>query len=138
MKNFTLTIRTPDREIYSGKVDYVKLVTDLGLIKILPGHADMVATVTYTPVQFHDDENREFSYIVKRGLARISLATKSMELMVFDAFETAEADEVSIKEYLEFLENELKKGNDLSDFKIKYLTEEKIVIEKQLNAKSKN
>jgi hypothetical protein len=53
--------------------------------------------------------------------------------MVFGCELKAELSPTTAEEYLKFIEAELKKGTDLSQFRIRFYEEEKYVIEKQLD-----
>jgi F0F1-type ATP synthase epsilon subunit len=132
LKTFKLTIRTPEKQVYSGKAQFLKLFTETGLIKLFHGHADLTATVNFSPVIFADESGNEEDYVARRGLLRVDCRGNSMDLMVFDCSLKAELSPLHAKEYLKFIEAELAKGTDLSDFKVKYLAEEKLVVEKQL------
>ncbi|MCC7432423.1 F0F1 ATP synthase subunit epsilon [Candidatus Peregrinibacteria bacterium] len=132
MKTFTLTIRTPEKQVYSGKAQFLKLFTETGLIKLFPGHADLTATLNFSPVIFADHDGKEEDYVARRGLLRVDCLGNSMDLMVFDCSLKSELSPLHAKEYLKFIETELAKGTDLSDFKVRYLEEERFVIEKQI------
>lgn len=131
-KTFDLVIRTPEKEVYQGKVQAVKLVTEEGLIKILPNHASLTGTIAYSPIMLTDAHGTEDDYVARRGLLRVSNEEKSVDIMVFDCTPTKELDPMSAREYLKFLEKELAEGVDVSEFKLAYLKEEKLVVEKQL------
>lgn len=132
MKTFTLTIRTPEKLVYTGPAIYLKLFTETGLIKLFPGHADLTATVLFSLIIFENDQGKEEDYIAKRGLLRVDCQGNSIDLMVMDCKFKYELTHIMAEEYLKFIENELVKGHDLSDFKIRYIEEEKLVIEKHI------
>lgn len=132
MKTFNLTIRTPEKQVYSGPAIYLKLFTEAGLLKLFPGHADLTGVVTFSPVIFENDHGQEEIYIAKRGLLRVDCQRNSIDLMVLDCQLKAEMNHASSLEYLQFIEKELAQKHDLSDFKIRYMEEEKVMIEKQI------
>lgn len=131
-KSLTLTIRTPDAEIYSGKVQFVRLLTEQGVIKIFPRHASLTGAIDFTPIVFVDTENNEEDFVARRGIVMVSNKNNTVEVMTFDCERKAELSPTTAKDYLKFVEEELRKGTDLSDFKIRFYEEEKYVIEKQI------
>lgn len=131
-KSLKLTIRTPDQTAFSGEVQSIKVFTERGLIKILPSHASVTGAIDFSPLHFITTNGTEEDYIIRRGTIMISNKEDTVDIMVFSCEKKSEINPTTAKEYLEFIEAELKKGTDLSDFKIKFYEEEKYVIEKQI------
>ncbi len=126
------TIRTPEKQFYQGSVTSIRIRTEKGLIKILPRHATFGATVDFSTLVITGPEGTEEDFIVTRGILMVSNAEKKADLLVLDCRKKSELSQTSAKEYLHFLEDQLAKRSDLSQFKLKYLQEEKLVLEKQI------
>ena len=136
-KSIKLTIRTPEKEVFNGEVQYVKLITDGGVTKILPGHADMIASARYSPLIFETLDRLEEDFVIRQSLININNSTKSVEIMAIDCVLKSEMRHQDAEEYLKFIEEELKKGKDLSEFKIKYLEEERFAVFHQIKSNKK-
>jgi len=134
-KILNVVIRTPEKQVYAGRVRYIKLITEQGLIKILPNHSSLTGTIAYSPIAIMSEDGIEDDFVARRGLLSINNDQKKVDIMVFDCTSTKELNLVSAEEYLKFIETEIAKGKDLSDFKLAYLKEEKYVVEKQLKSK---
>ena len=132
MKTFTLTIRTPETTVFEGPVQYAKFFTEQGLLKAFAGHSSVTGAIDFTPIIFKDDKNNKEEYILRRGTAMIDNNTNSIKIMAFNCEHKSEISKTTAEEYLKFIEAELRKGTDLSDFKINFYEEEKYVIEKQI------
>ncbi len=131
-KNLTLTIRTPEKEVFSGKVKSVKMITEQGLLIVLPKHASLTGAVSFSPLVFTDEKGNEENFVVRRGIVMVSNKHNAIDVMTFTCERKSEISPTSAKEYLAFVKKELEKGTDLSDFQIKFYEEEKYVIEKQI------
>lgn len=132
MKTLKLTIRTPEKTIFDGRAQFVKLFTEQGLAKIFHNHASITGAIDFTPLAFADDEGNEEDYVLRRGTIMISNKKNRVDIMVFSCEKTAELNPTTAKEYLEFIEKELEKGSDLSDFQLQFYEEEKYVIKKEI------
>jgi len=131
-KDLKLTIRTPEKKVFEGKAQFIKLFTEQGLIKIFPRHAALTGVIDFSPMVFMDHEGNEENFVAKRGTLMVSNKDNSVDVMVFDCERKSELSPTTAKDYLKFIEEEMKKGTDMSDFKIKFYQEEKYVIEKQI------
>lgn len=134
-KLFDLTIRTPEKLAFKGKVKYITLQSEGGLLKILPKHASLTGSITYSPLVFQDENDNEESLVVKNGIVIVSNEKNQVTLMVMDSLKKTELSPTTAKEYLEYIKEQLAAGKDLSDFKIKFYEDEKYVLEKQLKEK---
>ena len=132
MKKLKLTIRTPEKEVYSGDIKSAKLITEQGIIKIFTQHASLTGAIDFSPLVFEEENGNEENYVIRRGIVMVSNANNTIDIMVFNCDRKSELSPTSAKEYLEFIQSELDKGTDLSDFQIKFYEEEKYVIEKQI------
>jgi F0F1-type ATP synthase epsilon subunit len=135
-KLFDLTIRTPEKLTFKGKAKYISLMTDGGVLKILAKHASLTGAIGYSPLVFEDENETLENLVVKNGLLIINNKENTVNLIVADSQKKSELSPTSAKEYLEYIKDQLSKGKDLSDFKIKFYEEEKYVLEKQLKERS--
>jgi len=136
-KYLNITIRTPDKEVYNGKAKFIKLITEGGIMKILPGHADLTGSVGFSPLIFETDHKTEEDYIIRQALLRVDNRNKSVEIMAIDCKLKYEMSYYDAEEYLKFIEEEMAKGHDLSEFKITYLEEERIAVQHMIKHSKK-
>jgi len=46
---FTLLIITPEKEIFNGEAEKISFTTDGGDLQIMPDHASITATISFSP-----------------------------------------------------------------------------------------
>lgn len=130
MKTFSLHIRTPLDTAFEGQVSEFHLDTDAGRIVILPGHAPLTSTVTFSKAKIVSPTG-EKDVFIKRGTLSVSLKTKSADLMCINCEEQKDVSIQTIEDYLKMIEEKLNNSESLSNYQIKYLKDEKVAFEKQ-------
>jgi F0F1-type ATP synthase epsilon subunit len=130
MKTFSLHIRTPLDTAFEGQVSKFHLDTDAGRIVILPGHAPLTSTVTFSKAKIISPSGEKVIFI-KRGTLSVSLKTQSVDLMCINCEEQEDISIQTIEDYLKMIEDKLNQKESLSDYQIKYLRDEKVAFEKQ-------
>jgi F0F1-type ATP synthase epsilon subunit len=133
MKKMTFTIQTPQKEIYNSAIKSLKILTEAGLIKILPHHSSLISAVAFGPVIVTDENDLEEDFLARRGVLMVDNSKNAVSLMVMECDKRKEINPITAKEYFDFVVEQLDKGNQLSEFKLKFLQEEKLVMEKQIN-----
>lgn len=66
-----LTILTPEKEVYSGKIKSVKVPGTSGQFEILSGHAPIVSSLTEGEVRVLDNEGKKQLYTIDRGFIEV-------------------------------------------------------------------
>lgn len=131
MNTFHLTIRTPEKDVFDGDLKSLTLTSDMGMMQVLPHHASITNTLTFSPLRLVTSEGEE-SYIARNGMFLFNNRTNSGLLLVLSCTPTTEIDRQGALEYLAFLKQQLESGSDLSEFQVKYLEGEKFAVEKQV------
>lgn len=131
MKKFQLTIKTPEQDVFSGEVTGIRLAAEGGMIKALANHASLTATLIFSPVVV-EIEGKTQEYLARQGVFFFNNEENSATLLALYCEQTEEVDQQMAKDYLEFIEEQIAKGKDLSDFQLVYLEGEKIAVSKQL------
>jgi F-type H+-transporting ATPase subunit epsilon len=72
MPTFTLSVVTPEREIFNAAVDSVQAPGMLGSFGVLANHAPMVAALEAGLVRITDAEGRELRLFVGGGFFQVS------------------------------------------------------------------
>ena len=131
MNSFKLQIQTPLKSIFNGEANSFSVRTDGGQIQVLSKHADLTASVSFSPaVISYGDET---DVIVIRN-AVISFDNKSNTMTVLALFAEQEKhiDASSTENQLETIREMLNNPDKLNDYQLKYLENQKIGLEKQL------
>lgn len=135
MSEFHLIIRTPDRDVFDGKVSALSFNTETGRVQILAHHANFTTTLLFSPVKIEDPvDNRDQNYLARSGIFSFDHKNNEALLLCLYCEEQSEVNYQTVEEYLKFLSTELAKG-DLSDFQVLYLKGEKLAVEKQVKMK---
>lgn len=133
MSTFDLTIRTPEADVFVGKVKSVSVETDGGEVQCFANHASLTSSVRYSAVMVETGEGEE-SYVVRNGMFLFDNKANKSVLLALNAEKRSEMNVSTVKEYLAWVEEKLAAGEDLSEFQLSYLEGEKLAIEKQLAA----
>ena len=131
MNTFDLLIQTPDHEAYRGPADLVTLSTDTGELQILPGHASLLGTITYTPVRVKSG-NVTTDFVLRQGFVFVDQENNSAHVLGLSCEKTDEVNEITAKEYLQFVLSKLDKPEELNAYQLKHLEGQKMSLEKQL------
>lgn len=130
-KNFELTISTPAGTVFNGEVKSITFTSEGGELQVMANHASITTNILFSPVRVdHTDGSDE--YAARRGLFFFDNAKNRAVLLALYAEQKADMDLKTAKEYLEFVEQKLREGADLSDFQIQYLEGQKLAVEQQL------
>ncbi len=128
---FEFVIFTPEGSVIKSSVESVSLTLEGGDIQCLPNHASLTGSVEFSPVILKMKEGSE-TYMVRNGIFLFDNKSNRASLLVLSSEKKSEMSLETVKEYHDFIVERLKKGDDLSDFQIKYLEGEKVAVEKQL------
>ena len=135
MSEFHLIIRTPDRDVFDGKVSTLSFNTEVGRVQILAHHANFTTSVAFSPVKVEDPaDNCDHNFLARSGIFSFDHKKNEALLLCLYCEERSQVNYQTTDEYLNFLRTELEKG-DLSDFQVLYLKGEKLAVEKQLKTK---
>lgn len=134
MSEFHLTVRTPECDVFDGKVSTLSFNTEVGRVQILAHHANFTTTLLFSPVKIEDPvDNRDQTYLARSGIFSFDHEKNEALLLCMYCEEQSEVNYQTVDEYLKFLTTELAKG-DLSDFQVLFLKGEKLAVEKQVNS----
>ncbi|MFA6024130.1 MAG: F0F1 ATP synthase subunit epsilon [Candidatus Gracilibacteria bacterium] len=134
MSEFHLTIRTPEKDVFDGKVSSLSFNTELGRVQILAHHANFTTTLQFSPVKIEDPvDNRDQNFLARSGIFSFDHKKNEALLLCLFCEEQSQVSYQTTEEYLKFLTAELAKG-DLSDFQVLFLKGERLAVEKQMKA----
>ncbi|MBN3033464.1 MAG: hypothetical protein JW873_05150 [Candidatus Saganbacteria bacterium] len=67
MKNFALEIRTPEKELFLGRVTALTVPASEGSLGVLAGHAPLAAGLKAGELVYRDEEGKEARLSVSEG-----------------------------------------------------------------------
>jgi F0F1-type ATP synthase epsilon subunit len=133
MENFKLTIRTPEGNLFDKEVSSVSFSAEGGDAQIFAHHASISASILFSTIEV-SVEGTEEKILVRNGLFLFNNKENTATLLAIYAEEKSKVSHQTVKEYLKFLEEQLKEGHELSEFQITHLEGEKLAIEQQIQA----
>ncbi len=131
MPGFSLTVRTPDRVLFDGPADLVRLSTEEGEVEVHPNHADLQGVVGFSRVVVKHDGHEE-DFVVRHGMLFVDGEANSVRVSAFDGELVAEMDVGSARSVLETIRARLAEGKDLSDLAIRFLEDQRLSMEKHI------
>ena len=133
---FNFIIRTPEAQIVNKQVESVYLATETGDMMLLPNHAAFGGVITYTPVRIKYN-NQEEEYMAYRGTVFFSNEENRALLLCHRCDFKDKVDYNGLKSYLKIIEELIEKGEDLSEYHIRFLEGEKLALVQQIDRKEK-
>ncbi|HVM91117.1 MAG TPA: F0F1 ATP synthase subunit epsilon [Verrucomicrobiae bacterium] len=131
MQTFDLLIQTPDHEAYKGPADLVTVSSDTGELQILPEHASLLGTITYSPLRVKSG-NTTTEFVLRQGFVFVDREKNSVHVLGMSCEKTEEMNEITAKEYYEFVMSMLDKPEQLNAYQLKHLEGQKLSLERQL------
>jgi F0F1-type ATP synthase epsilon subunit len=131
MNTFDLLIQTPDHEAYHGPAEVVTLASDSGEMQILPGHASLLGTITYTPLRVKNGATT-MDFVLRQGFVFVDQLANTVRVLGLSCVKTDEINEMTAKEYYEFVMSKLDKPEELNAYQLKHLEGQKLSLERQL------
>lgn len=135
-KTFHLSVRTLETEAISREVNSIKVGTEKGPMVVLPRHASLTGSVPFSRL-FVRDATSEKEYLVRNGIIFVSLENNSTQILCYSCQEVKDMEYKSAREYLDFIEAKLQAGENLNDYQLKYLANEKIAMVQQIKVMGK-
>lgn len=125
-------IRTPDGEaLFREDVQSVDAFTELGALRILPGHASLQGTIRFSPIRVETKDHTEH-FVVQRGFVFINQHQDEVTFSVYQAEKRGELSHQTAKEYLEHVLQALHDKTALSDYEIQFLDDERLATQERL------
>lgn len=131
MNTFHLSIRTPEKEVFKGKVSSLTFDADDGRLQVMAGHASMTAVLTFSSIAIKTEE-RDEEFIARRGIFLFDNRKNEATMLCLICDLKSEIDHKTALEYLRFISEKLANHESLSDYQIKYLEGEKFAVERQV------
>lgn len=127
---FDLTIKTPlQNAINHEAATELHVDTEGGRIAILPGHASLTGSISFSKVLVREKEI-EKEFFVRNGIVYTEVGSNKVTLLCMSYEETHEVSMTTVKEYLDQIEQKLKNHESLNDMQIEYLEKEKLAFAK--------
>ncbi|KKP36475.1 hypothetical protein A2483_03105 [Candidatus Peregrinibacteria bacterium RIFOXYC2_FULL_33_13] len=137
---FKLTIRTPEKEIFNDEINSVYLSTEeMGIMGVYSRHASLTGTILFSPIRI-SMKNSEENFVTRRGIFMMDNKENHARILCLSCEQRNEISYQSVKEYLNYIEELMRKGKNLNQYQFKFLASEKIALEhnlKELEKKKK-
>lgn len=131
-ETFKLTIKTPQKNIFNAEAEMIHLATEGGEIEAFSDHASITGSISFSPVEVKKQNGDSEKYIVRNGLFTFDNEANTASLLALHCEHESEVSQKTVKEYAEFIEQQLREGKNLTDFQVLYLKGEKLAVEEQL------
>lgn len=132
MKHFKLTIRTPDEKIFeSDEVTEVKVNTETGPMTVYGGHASLTGSILFSRLHVRTNGTEDI-YLTRRGTIFVDNEKNEVIILVVACDKKATIHHEALSDYLKYIEDIIKSGEDLSSIKLNYLEKEKLAVEEQV------
>lgn len=128
---FKLIIRTPYDKVFEGDAKSVYLSSEGGDLQCFENHASLSASIQFSPVVV-EEEGKDETYLARNGSFFFDNDKNEAILLVSSCEKKSEISYQSVEDYAKFIEEQLEKGEDLSEFQILFLKNEKVAVEKQI------
>lgn len=132
-KTFKLIVRTPEKDVYSAEVHGVSFSSEGGDMEVFADHAGLTATLAFSPLVIDEGEGSTDEFVVRNGMFLFDNEGNEAVLLAMHAEKKSEVSLQTVKEYMQFIEEQLAEGKDLSDFQIQYLEGEKLAVQQQMD-----
>lgn len=131
-----LTIHTPEEIVFEKDIDGIHLATEAGELVVKDDHAPLFAVIDYTHAEIAYGEHTDV-YIMRRGIMHMDAKNNELSILVSYAGVESKEDEVSAQEYLEYIKEQIQKGEEMTDFHLKYLEHEKFTLERAVEKRKR-
>lgn len=128
---FHLTIRTPEGEIFSKRILSISIATEGGELQVFAHHASMTASILFSIMKIHMEE-ADIDYAVQQGILFVSVEDNTATLLCYSCKAVKDIEYKTAKQYLEFIEEKLRSGENLNEYQIKYLENQRIGMVQQI------
>ena len=132
---FHLTIQTPEHVSFDGEVVSLKLTNETGDLEILPQHASLMGTISFSNTLVRT-VNSEEEYLMRNGLVIVDGIKNHTTVLVAGCDLVSHADLKTIREYQQFILEKLANTSDLNRFQITYLEEHGEALSKMIEVVS--
>lgn len=131
---FKLTIRTPYDQIFNGEVNGVTFASEEGELGVYEDHASLTATLDFSHILV-EENNKDETYIGRKGIFLFDNEKNEGTFLLAYCEKESEVDYQTAREYIAFLEQQLEEGNELSNFQVLYLKNERVAVQRMIEDK---
>jgi F0F1-type ATP synthase epsilon subunit len=129
--SFKLTIETPEGTLLKEvDVNNIKFQAEDGMLQVFANHASFMTSLKYSSVEVTYTETNTDTYLARTGIFNFNNRANTGTLVVEYCQLKSEIKPEVIQDYLNYIQDQLAKGNDLSQVQLVYLENEKFAIKK--------
>ncbi|PIR43409.1 hypothetical protein COV24_03110 [candidate division WWE3 bacterium CG10_big_fil_rev_8_21_14_0_10_32_10] len=135
--SFKLKLISPTALYYKGRSSVITLSTKSGVVQILPHHADFLGYFEATSLHIKRDGGDEETFFLQKGFIRFSNKYNSCSITAHRVSKKSELSQIDYTQYLAYIKNLLDREETLDNYTVKFLRDEKVIIEKTLEEAKK-
>lgn len=131
MNSFKLQIQTPLKSVFDGEVNKFSVKTDGGALQFLAKHADLTSSVSFSPAIIETGDNTDV-IVIRNAVLSFDNKSNSLKVLALYAEHQKHIDASESESQLEQIREMLKNPDTLNNYQLRYLENQKIALEKQL------
>ena len=131
MNSFKLQIQTPLNSVFNGEVEAFSIKTVGGKIQVLSKHADLTSSVDFSPAVISYGDKTDV-IVIRNAVISFDNKSNTMTVLALYAELESQIDASGTEDQLATIREMLNNPEKLNDYQLKYLENQKIVLEKQL------
>ena len=131
MNKFRLVLQSTEKNLYESEVNSVSLGSKGGDLQVFARHADLSTSFDFTSIKVETD-NETLEFYARSGIVNFDNKENKLLVLGLSIEPVAEVDMKGARSYLEYVNSLLENKDELSNFKIVQLENEKIALEKQI------
>ena len=131
MNKFHLVLQSTEQNLFESDVNSVSLGSKGGDLQIFARHANLSTSFDFTVIKVETD-NGTLSFYARGGIVNFDNKENKLLVLGLSITPVNEVDISGAKSYLEYVNQLLENRDNLSNFKIVQLENEKIALEKQI------
>ena len=131
MNSFKLQIQTPLNSVFNGEANAFSIKTNGGKIQVLSKHADLTSSVSFSPAVIQHGDKTDV-IVIRNAVISFDNKSNTMTVLALYAEHESQIDTSDTENQLKTIREMLNDPEKLNAYQIKYLENQKIGLEKQL------
>ena len=131
MNSFKLQIQTPLKSVFDGEVNKFSVRSDGGALQLLSKHADLTSSVSFSPTVIEYGDQTDV-IVIRNAVISFDNTSNCLKVLALYAEHQKHIDASESSSQLEHVREMLKNPDTLNSYQLKYLENQKIALEKQL------
>ncbi len=131
MNSFKLQIQTPLKSVFDGEVNKFSVRSDGGALQLLSKHADLTSSVSFSPTVIEYGDQTDV-IVIRNAVISFDNRSNCLKVLALYAEHQKHIDASESSSQLEQVREMLQNPETLNSYQLRYLENQKIALEKQL------